>query len=347
MPQVPAQPNGLNKTDSVWKRVLPLVITGVIFYFIFRRVPFERFLAALEGADYQGFFSLMIPNSVFYFALDTLVLAWVLRWFHGPVRYRDLLPVRAVSYVVSLMNTHLARGALAYYLTRQLRMPFFQLASSVVFLWLVEATHLALWATCGMLLFAGRMPAGLFWVPAGFVAFWLVFLLYVRRDFAPWRVLLAPLGRFFPPLPGRRRVRDWAILRTFRQAEWKHYGLVILLRAVMFLVALVFHFFAVQSFGMRIPLGELLAFLPIVFILASLPITVAHLGTTQAAWIFFFNDYAPESQLLAYSLASHLAFMLGRALLGLVFLPRAYKELFEPLRGTGLAPTQPLASDSV
>ncbi|HKZ52876.1 MAG TPA: lysylphosphatidylglycerol synthase transmembrane domain-containing protein [Candidatus Acidoferrales bacterium] len=325
--QAPAPTTDSKKQDGLWKRILPAIITVVIFYFIFQRIPFDRFLAALAGADYPRFFLLMIPNSVFYFCWDTLVLAFLMRWFHGPMRYRDLLPVRAVTYVVSLMNTHLARGAMAFYLTRQLRAPFFELASTVMFLWLVELTHLGLWATAGMVSFPWLMPEGVFWVPVGFVIFWVAFLSYVRLGFAPWRPLLAPFGRLFPRWRGRGQVREWAILRTFREAATKRYVQFILLRAPMFAVALVLHYFAVRTFGMEIPLGRLVAFLPIIFMLASLPITVAHLGTTQAAWIFFFNDYAAESQLLAYSLASHLAYMLGRALLGLVFLPRAYEDL--------------------
>ena len=47
--------------------------------------------------------------------------------------------------------------------------------------------------------------------------------------------------------------------------------------------------------------------------LAALPVTVAHLGTTQAAWIFFFSQYAPAPRLLAFSLAAHLVFAFTRA----------------------------------
>ncbi|MGH9778459.1 MAG: lysylphosphatidylglycerol synthase domain-containing protein [Candidatus Acidiferrales bacterium] len=315
-----------------WKRLLPLLITLAIFYFIFQKVPFGRFLDALIQADYPRFLALMIPNSIFYFCWDTLVLAYLMRWFHGPLPYRELLPVRAVTYVVSLMNTHLARGAMAYYLTRRLRAPFFELASTVIFNWLVELTHLAVWATCGMAVFAAVLPEEVFWVPVGFVAFWFAFLLYVRGDVAPWRLLLEPMGRAFPRWRGRFRVREWALLRTFREAPLKRYGQFILLRAPMFFVALVFHYFAVRAFGIEIPFGRMLALLPIIFMLASLPITVAHLGTTQAAWIFFFQAYAPAPRLLAYSLASHLAFVLGRALVGLIFLPHAYRDLVGPYR---------------
>ncbi len=311
---------------------MPFLVTLGIFYFIFQRIPFARFLEALAGADFPAFFALMIPNALFYFCWDTLVLTYLMRWFHGPISYRELLPARAVTYVVSLMNTHLARGALAFYLNRQLRAPFLQLASTVMFLWLVELTHLAVWATAGMMIFPRLMPEGIFWVPAGFVVFWAAFLSYVRLGFAPWRPLLAPLAQLAPGQRGHWRVRDWSILRTFREAAAKRYVQVILLRAPMFAVALLLHYFAVQTFGMQIPLGRLLAFLPVIFMLASLPITVAHLGTTQAAWIFFFHGYAPESTLLAYSLASHLAYMLGRAAIGLVFVPRAYEDLVGSFR---------------
>jgi hypothetical protein len=63
-------------------------------------------------------------------------------------------------------------------------------------------------------------------------------------------------------------------------------------------------------------------FLPVVFLVGALPITVAHLGTSQAAWIFFFSNYASEADLLAYSLVSHLTFMLANGTFGCSFCPR-------------------------
>jgi hypothetical protein len=196
-----------------------------------------------------------------------------------------------------------------------------------------------------MAIYAALLPEEIFWLPLGFVGFWFAFLLYVRGEVAPWRLLTEPLARRFPRWRGRLRVREWALLRTFREAPLKRYGQFILLRAPMFFVALVFHFFAVRTFGIEIPFWRMLALLPIIFMLASLPITVAHLGTTQAAWIFFFQAYAPAPRLLAYSLASHLAFVLGRALVGLVFLPYAYKEVFAPFRETLATRSPRLASE--
>jgi hypothetical protein len=71
----------------------------------------------------------------------------------------------------------------------------------------------------------------------------------------------------------------------------------------------------------------MLTFLPVIFMLAALPVTVAHLGTTQAAWVCFFSPYAPAPQLLAFSLAAHLVFASTRAILGVAWLPSAYFDL--------------------
>jgi hypothetical protein len=70
----------------------------------------------------------------------------------------------------------------------------------------------------------------------------------------------------------------------------------------------------------------------------ALPINVARLGTTPLAWIFFHGDIVDPPKLLAYSLAAHLTFMLANAALGLVFLPRAYRELFSERLGESEAP---------
>jgi hypothetical protein len=58
-----------------------------------------------------------------------------------------------------------------------------------------------------------------------------------------------------------------------------------------------------------------------------LPIAVAHLGTSQAAWLLFFSANASDAKILAYSLAAHFTFMFYSGLIGLLFLPYASREL--------------------
>jgi uncharacterized membrane protein YbhN (UPF0104 family) len=283
-------------------RIGPILVTAAIFAFILRRVPFAAVETALRDANLPWFLALMIANTVFYFAWDTLVLAVAVRWFHGPVPYRELLPVRAVSYVVGFFNTNLGRGALAAYLTRRLHAPFLELGSTVLFLVLTEYTQLVLWAMLGLLGLRAEVSRSLLAVAAGVAMLWL---------FVRW--MLAP--------------RAWSIARTFRLATPRRYATIVLLRAPMFFVSLVLHYQAAHAFGFHIPFGHLLTFLPVIFMVAALPVTVAHLGSTQAAWIFFFSQYAPAPQLLAFSLAAHLVFAFTRAALGVLWLPVAYADL--------------------
>jgi hypothetical protein len=284
------------------RRIVPILLTVSIFALILPRIPLSALTAALNDAQRAPFLALMVANALFYFAWDTLVLTTAVGWFHGPVRYRELLPVRAASYVVGFFNTNAGRGAMAAYLSRRLQAPFLELGSTVLFLVLTEYTQLVLWAMLGVLGFRPEVSRSLL-AAGGLVAvFWLVV-----------RWLLAPRG--------------WSISRTFRLATPRRYVAIVLLRAPMFLVSLVLHYHAAHAFGIQIPFGELLTFLPVIFMIAALPISVAHLGGTQAAWIFFFSQHAPAPRLLAFSLAAHVVFSATRALCGVLWLPAAYDDL--------------------
>ena len=298
---------------GIANQIVSVLLTAAIFLMILRRIPLSSIGAALRDADQVRFLALMIPNTLFYFAWDTLVLTVTVRWFHGAVTFRELLPVRAASYVVGFFNTNLGRGALAAYLSRRLQTPFLQLGSTVLFLVLTEYTQLVLWAMAGLFGLRTEVSRSLLVVAAGVAFFWLVV-----------RLVLAP--------------RSWSISRTFRLATPSRYATIVLLRAPMFFVSLCLHYYAAHAFGIRIPFSQMLTFLPVVFMLAALPVTVAHLGTTQAAWIFFFSQYAPAPRLLAFSLAAHLVFASTRALLGVAWLPSAYFDLIPQQRGDTMSP---------
>ena len=297
-------------------RVAAGLITAIILALLARRIPLAQLASAFRDADYVTFLALMVPNTLFYFCWDTLVLKVALRWFHGEVAYRDLLPVRAASYVVGFFNTNAGRGTLAAYLWRRLDAPFLELGSTVIFLVLTEYTQLVAWAILGVFGFRTEITVSLLPVAAAVAAFWLVLFGYTRLRMTPARAI----GWLFAP-------RDWQLLRTFRRVAPQQFFAIVLLRAPMFVVSLAAHYYAARAFGVRIPFGEMLTFLPVIFMAAALPVTIAHLGTTQAAWIYFFGAYAAAPRLLAFSLAAHLTFSATRGLAGILWLPIAYGDL--------------------
>jgi len=304
------------KRGSGALRATAVAITIAVLAVIVARTPVDRIVSALRDARYGWFLALMVPNTIFYFCWDTLVLQRAIGWFHGEVSYRDLLPVRAASYVVGFFNTNIGRGALAAFLWRRLDVSFLELGGTVIFLVITEYMQLVLWSLLGIFGFRSEVTSGLLPIAGGVALLWLAFFAYTRLDLTPgrlWRWLFAP--------------REWRLLRTFRRAGASSYARIVVLRAPMFLVSLTAHYYAAQAFGIRIPFGQLLTFLPVIFMVAALPVTVAHLGTTQAAWLFFFGQYAPAPQLLAFSLVAHLTFTATRALIGVLLLPLAYSDL--------------------
>lgn len=297
-------------------RLIPILLTAVVFGVIFWRVPFRSFWTAVSRAELLPFFGLMGSFSLCFFLVDCFVLTTLIRWFHGLIRYRELLPVRAVTYLVSIINTQLAQAALALYINRRFRTPLGEISSTVMLLVLLEATNLILFATLGSLAFPGGTPGVFFVLPVALGAVWFLVVGASRGK-------LGALGA---------RVGPHVVFSTFRRVSLGQCVLVLGLRGSLFFLSLLVHNQALTFFGMDIPLRQLLTFLPIVYLVAALPITVAHLGTSQAAWIFFFGSYASEADLLAYSLSAHLTFMLANGSFGLVFLPRAYSDLFRRSR---------------
>jgi hypothetical protein len=152
-------------------------------------------------------------------------------------------------------------------------------------------------------------------------------------------ILLASIITFFVIARRSPAIRNWvetgragAILATFMKARPLDYLTVLAIKAPSFLGSVVAQYYALALYGIAVPFVKLILFLPLVFLAAALPIAVAHLGTSQAAWLLFFSGNAPDVKILAYSLAAHFTFMICNGLIGLVFLPRASREL-TALRG--------------
>ncbi|MEQ8659933.1 MAG: hypothetical protein RLW62_03890, partial [Gammaproteobacteria bacterium] len=153
-------------------------------------------------------------------------------------------------------------------------------------------------------------------------AVYLVAALYFPLHVAYFR------GHLWP----RSRLRERQLARAFRRARLRHYALVVLFKAPNLLAAVVVYTFALELFNVDVVFGQMLAFLPVIFLAAALPLPF-HAGALLL-WTVLFPDY-PEVG--AFSLVMHTFFVLFNALIGLLFLPLANRELFAPAAGAGAA----------
>ena len=74
------------------------------------------------------------------------------------VYYRDVLPIRASAYILSLVNEQVSKGAIAVYLGRRHGIPAWEVGSSMLFIMFCEYFYLLGWATVGVLLQWERFP---------------------------------------------------------------------------------------------------------------------------------------------------------------------------------------------
>jgi len=250
------------------------------------------------------------------------VVIWrVINWFNAPVRLRHVLPIRASSYILSIVNEQIGKGAIAVYMNRRHGIPGWEVGSSMLFIMFCEFYYLLAWATLGYSLSRGNLPPVFRVIPV-VAALGLVF-------FALWTAYFS--GRIAPG----SGLRDKAILRAFRLARPWQYGAVMLLRSPAMLIAVIVYTAAAGLFGITVDLRTMLGYLPVIFFGAAVPGPMRTVAITL--WVVLFPGY--EGQVTTFAFLQHNFFVFFNASIGLIFLRRAYRELFAGT-GTTITPSR-------
>jgi hypothetical protein len=296
------------------------------FYLVYGRVeaaalrdgltPWAFMRSFFGEADWVSWLLLMIPYSLFFFIVDAHATWRVIRWFNtAKIRFLDVLPVRASAYILSLVNEQVGKGAMTLYLQRRYDVPLWQGLSSMVMLGLVEIYQLLFFSAVGVALYfdlvqqaATHLP-----LPQIMISVFVLAALYIPVH------LLYFSGRL---LPGST-LRDKPLLQAFRRARPWQYLLLLLFKAPNLLMAVLVYTSALALFRVDVDFGQMLAFLPVIFLAAALPLPF-HAGALLL-WTVLFPEY-PEVG--AFSLVMHTFFVVFNAFIGLLFLPKANKELF-------------------
>src|SRR5208337_2636224 len=154
-----ADPTQSKRPTPIWKKALPYLGTLAIFGLIFWRIPMAKVGEALRQAPVFQFVAVFLPFSAFYWMIDSLCLTWVVRRFNAPMRFRDIVPIRASMYLLALINTNLGQGGVAYYLHRKAKIAFLEALGSILFIALMEIYQLFLFSTLGVIFYRPTAPA--------------------------------------------------------------------------------------------------------------------------------------------------------------------------------------------
>jgi len=302
------------------KRLLPWIITIGCFAFLYSRMIGPAAREGLSVPAYLGgvfsevswvsWLALMIPYSLVFFLIDSLVVWRVINWFNARVSYADILPVRASTYILSILNEQLGKGAMAVYLNRREGVPGWKLGSSMLFIMICEVYYLCAWANVGAAMQWDALPELFHWLPV----MGLVMLALFAVGYLYFRGVILPASG----------LRDAHILDSFRQARLRHYLITILFRSPALLAAVFVYSRALALFGVEISSLQMLGYLPVIFFGAAVP------GPFRAVaislWVILFPEH--PAQMAAFGLVQHNFFIFFNAAIGLIFLRRANREIF-------------------
>ena len=249
-----SSPEPKNRIDNLKKpnpagRIIFLIITAICFVYLYYRLNGAAIREGLSLTEYMTqvfanvnwipWLVLMIGYSLFYFLIDTLVVTKSLNWFLAEIKYKDILPIRACAYIISVFNEQIGKGAMAYYLNKRDQIPGWEVGSVMLFIMFCEIFYLLVWASIGFLFSSTGLPDVFQLIPyiaVSSVVFFLVWLFYFNGTLLP-----------------NNKLRDKRILHAFRLAKAWHYFMFFLLRSPALLAAVVVYTTALKLLASTFP----------------------------------------------------------------------------------------------
>ncbi|MBL4821766.1 MAG: hypothetical protein JKY98_12370 [Gammaproteobacteria bacterium] len=301
-------------------RVIFLLITAGCFVYLYYQLNGAAAREGLSLVEYMTqvfanvqwipWLALMMAYSLIYFFIDTLVVTRALNWFIEPIKYKDILPIRASAYIISIFNEQIGKGAMAYYLNKRDQIPGWEVGSVMLFIMFCEMFYLLIWATIGFVFSSASLPEVFNIIPLialGAGIFFILWLLYFQGVILP-----------------NNQLRERRILHAFKLAKIKHYLAFFLLRSPALITAVFVYTIALGFFGVDASALNLLGYLPVIFFAATIPTPMRAAAITF--WVILFPENA--GQMAAFGFVQHNFFILFNALIGVMFWPRAQRELF-------------------
>jgi uncharacterized membrane protein YbhN (UPF0104 family) len=291
---------------KIWKRLLPLAISSAILIYLFWYIDIRQCLSALLNANMAIYVPAVLVLIFSTFLLDTQNLAITLKHFHYPLSWKNAFTLRGVTYLIMTIDYSVGMGVLIYYLKKHLGIPVMRSTGLMTFFNGITQKALIYMAIIGLIILSPT-SALLDKLLIFFIGFSILDLLFI--------VALKKL----PPRGLALKIRNLNLLRVFHEAPWRTYGILLFWRMVYYAFFIVFFYVAVRAFNMQIPLIALIAYVPIILLVISLPIAPGGFGTAQATMLILFKDYGTNMDIMAFGLTYTTSILVLRYLIGLSY----------------------------
>ena len=289
------------------RKVLPWMVALGLMGYLFYKIPLDSLVQELRQINWPMLLAVVVFVDLGSWLTDSFAASRVFSWFLTPVSMKEILPVRAATYLMAILNYNLGQAGLIYYIHRAKNVPVADVTGLVLMMMGTVVLVLSGMSVVGMLLGLDEQARnfGMMLMALGGGAVVYFVLLRIRPAFLARRA-------FFRIL--------------FKAGVLGHLRATVV-RLPHMIVLVVTHFMALRTFDIEVPLGSGLILIPSVLLVASVPVAPFGLGTMQATSVAFFSRYAPgataaarQAKVLAYSLSLASLTLSLQALLGLVFL---------------------------
>jgi hypothetical protein len=292
------------------RRIAPWVVAAAILAWLFATIRADDLRVAVARAPLVAFVAFTAAYVCVTLCADTFATWATFRRAlpEATLTFGETLNIRGASYLLAIVHYGAGQGGLAYFVARR-GVALARAAGAVMLIMGVNVLVVALIALLGVVLGGAPSAPALRWIVVALACAFPAYLAVIaaRPRFLAARRLLAPL------FDAGVRGHGIAVAARLPHIAWLVVGQTV----------------ALYLFGVEPPIAKAVALLPIVFIVAVLPITPSGIGTSQAMLAALFTPWAPgatpearRAAVLACGLALQVVGMIVQALIGLVFLRR-------------------------
>lgn len=304
------------KAGRLLRGILPWIITALIFGFIFHRVPFSEVTAAFGLVRFHLFIPLILIIFSAMFITDSLIHHLAFTWLAARTCLFEVVLARGASYILGMLNFFIGQGGIGYWLARTKKVPAGEAASTIVFIMFMDLFAIIVLSSVGVVLMPEVHLSHFFTISSEGNL--------VRTVFITLTVLLFQI--YIWVRKPKARIARWLLFRgpflVFDRVRFRHFAIASSIKLSAYIFDLLGAWLALKTFGVDVPLAHIITYLPLIYLIGAIPITVLHLGTTQAAWLFFFRDLVLPATLLAFSVLWSFVFIAAHMAVGFACLPR-------------------------
>jgi hypothetical protein len=289
------------------KKIVPWLLGLGMIAYLFYKISLGKLLGALGRSNLPWLIGAVFFVDFGSLFTDTFATAKIFTWFLTPISFVELVPVRAATYLMAILNYNLGQAGLIYYIHRTKKVPVLAVTGLILMMMGTVFLGLGVFSIAGVVLAVDPVARRFGWILSAFGIGSVVY-------FAVIRVRPAWLKRF-------------KLLQPLVEAGVSGHLWSLVVRLPHVAVIVLTHFWAMRCFGIEVPIGVGLVYIPLLLLVATLPLTPFGLGTMQGTAIYFFSRYsreptaqAREAAVLAYSLSLSALTLALQALMGLVCL---------------------------